>query len=481
MTLTNLISKSQVKSKFNSEFYYPIKSEKSFYRKFNKKIIGLSIFRGKNNKIIICDSNGRYSEISALEHLIDFLTYWKYSSCLCCFNCAKSDFLSIISYLPEDKRNKIYFNQEIEYYNHIIALQGKKHLRLKKIDHKKVYDFYNIYSYVNTEPNATIEIDLGNDIVNTSSNKIKPENQELCDHNIKIIIDRCIDEAFKVKKIAHSYVNNSQPYNLKIINEPQTKNYNEIGTAFDYLLRFKLVAENKLAISNSWIAYKSLKLLNKSEKKKANEILKESEKYYSSFLKNKIISDDLIRSALYLAKLDGLYRGGFGIERINFGINYEDIEDLKHLISGVPEKLFSVKKVCILNPSFGPLSDLVGGADADLFIDNTLIDIKTTKTPEFSRNHFNQLMGYVLLHQLGQNYLNDSSDEYIRNIFGNTKISELENTFLNEKIERIGIYFSRSNYLHTIEIKEIIPEGRITHKYLSWFKQICIDYYNYDI
>ena len=50
----------------------------------------------------------------------------------------------------------------------------------------------------------------------------------------------------------------------------------------------------------------------------------------------------------------------------------------------------------ILNPNFEG-SFAVGGADADLIVDGTLIDIKSTIARKVDRNWLWQLMGYVLL------------------------------------------------------------------------------------
>ncbi|RLJ00615.1 MAG: hypothetical protein DRP08_06425 [Candidatus Aenigmatarchaeota archaeon] len=51
---------------------------------------------------------------------------------------------------------------------------------------------------------------------------------------------------------------------------------------------------------------------------------------------------------------------------------------------------FKPKKICILNPTFGRASELVHGADCDLVIDDTIIDIKTTQETKFRRDYFSQ-------------------------------------------------------------------------------------------
>ena len=70
-------------------------------------------------------------------------------------------------------------------------------------------------------------------------------------------------------------------------------------------------------------------------------------------------------------------------------------------------------KPMIANPTFLGSND-VGGADADLIVDNCLIDIKTTKSRSLDRETAYQLVGYLLL---------DYKNEY--------------------HIERLGFYMSR--------------------------------------
>ena len=117
----------------------------------------------------------------------------------------------------------------------------------------------------------------------------------------------------------------------------------------------------------------------------------------------------------------------------NLGIVEEgDIKDLRNLISLVDLDLFKAKNHCYLNPTFGYGSELVGGADADLIVDDTLIDVKTTKFLSFTQEQYNQLIGYYILSKLGK--INESKDI---------------------PISRIGIYFSRHGILHTISADDI--------------------------
>jgi len=70
---------------------------------------------------------------------------------------------------------------------------------------------------------------------------------------------------------------------------------------------------------------------------------------------------------------------------------------LKPILGWVREALRGAQQA-ILNPEFGQASRLVGGADADLWIDGYLLDIKYVR--KVSRGHIRQLIGYAALARL---------------------------------------------------------------------------------
>jgi len=226
--------------------------------------------------------------------------------------------------------------------------------------------------------------------------------------------------------------------------KPITKNYPLVGTAFDYLFRFYLEQKNPNCVTKGWIAEESVFLLdamrNKHPKwnnemeqasKKMKNFLEESKKSHADFLSKGTLDEKIIRTSVILAQMDVFYRQG--TIPANLGtVERGDIEDLRNLISIVDTDLFRAKKYCFLNPTFGYGSTLVGGADADLIVDDTLIDVKTTKYLSFTRDNFNQLIGYYILSKLG-------------------KINESEDI----PISKMGIYFSRHGVLHTVSAGEI--------------------------
>lgn len=112
-----------------------------------------------------------------------------------------------------------------------------------------------------------------------------------------------------------------------------------------------------------------------------------------------------------------------------------------------------MKDKCFLNPKFGEGSLLVGGADADLIIDDMLIDFKMIKKAGVDRNHFNQLMGYYLLNEIG-----GICD----------KIDETGNKKEKHEINKIGIYSSRYGDLLVYNIDDIFDKSKLDEE-KNWF------------
>lgn len=171
---------------------------------------------------------------------------------------------------------------------------------------------------------------------------------------------------------------------------PLTTSYGWTGTAFDYLLRFYVEKLNPFAKCSPWIAEHSLALLqlgckDRSAVKRARDIVATAKEQHSSYLnikRDEKPGQKLIRAAIDLAQLDLVFRIGLLDLR---PIGSAMVKDLSNLVALLRADDFRAKRSCLLNPIFGSASVLVGGADADLFIDGTLIDIKTTKHLEMGR------------------------------------------------------------------------------------------------
>ena len=255
----------------------------------------------------------------------------------------------------------------------------------------------------------------------------------------------------------------------EMVSIPLTKNYALIGTAFDYLFRFKMEHLNKKHIQSNqkWVATLAHKKMTKwidesndthfyagVHQQKSFERLylielidskmKLSKNLYDSFIDSGILTDELVNSALFLSKMDNYFRSGI-LDPTLEEVNQDDVDDLKNLLNHLDDSLFKSEYRCYLNPTFGEGSKLVGGADADIIVDDLLIDLKTTKTPTFERDYFNQLIGYYTISQIG-------------GIGPNVDL---------KPIKKIGIYFSRYATLWACSLEEIAEQSKF-EEFKNW-------------
>jgi hypothetical protein len=256
---------------------------------------------------------------------------------------------------------------------------------------------------------------------------------------------------------------------------PLTRNFGLIGTAFDYLMRFHLKIYNtdKIIQRDRWIADKAIDALGVWTEfwvkgamhrglpkeqlldainlyKIAGEQLQKAKDIYKKFLSDGQTTDDLLTSALFLAKLDVFHRRPH-IDKTYDCHDGNDITDLRSLIALVDFSKFHVNDKCYVNPCFGEGSRLVGNADADIILDGTLIEIKTTKDLKLKRSDLNQLIGYYVLSLIGG--INDDPSE--------------------KPIRNIGIYFARHGVLWTIPLSELGDDEKF-----KFFKEWFVEYVN---
>ena len=239
-------------------------------------------------------------------------------------------------------------------------------------------------------------------------------------------------------------------FNLKskILCPPRTENYSLIGTAFDYLLRFYLKYNNPSAVTNGWVAELAVEKTKPYPElfEKTEPMLQQAKKVYEKYLKSGELNDELVKATIHLAQLDPIFRAGKVYPNLGV-IDNEDVKDLRCLISNVKLSNFKAEKACLLNPTFCGES-IVGGADADLVIDNSLIDVKTTKDLRLSRDNFNQLIGYYILY----------------------KIAGINQYGEDLEIKRLGVYSSRYGALFTLPTDTILKSVDI-EEFIRWFKK----------
>lgn len=291
----------------------------------------------------------------------------------------------------------------------------------------------------------------------------------------------------RIKEVKEAFASEFEKPKLKldwkIKVPPGTTNYSLVGTAFDYLMRFYLERLNPFAVTEPWVCERAVEVLNLglkdlSELKELEEIqwwgvmsgiksqlgqtkldypklvdmaetiVKEAKMRHSQYVKSGHMTNEVIKTVILMSQLDLIFRGGYLYRNIG-KVDRRDILDLKSMLSIIPKNIFTAKSICLLNPTFGDAGKLIGGADADIVIDNRIIDIKTVKKCEIRRDNFNQIIGYYILGRIGgigENHRVDASD-----------------------IEEIGVYFSRFGKCCLFDVDTIINQDTIS-AFMDWFK-----------
>jgi len=230
---------------------------------------------------------------------------------------------------------------------------------------------------------------------------------------------------------------------------PLTTNYGTVGTGFDYLLRALLergLPAGQVQIS-ALVAGLAPHLSSGRRAAAAARSFELAEQVLRAFVAGELsMGEQLARACLVLAKLEAVFRCGelHYLDSVE-EISQLDIQDLLALSDLVPLEQFTPHMRLILNPGF-QLAHLVGGADADLLLDDTLIEIKTTKIPKLTSAYLYQLVGYLLLSNLG----------------GMTGVGKVP-------IRRLGVYFARHGLLHTFSVADLFSTGGFDDLQL-WFE-----------
>lgn len=202
-----------------------------------------------------------------------------------------------------------------------------------------------------------------------------------------------------------------------------------VGTAYDYLIRYFLI--DKYATLNpscEWIWQTTARYFyDQNEIKEMQDIL----------ISNKLTTKKL-ETLIKIAGLDVVFRSGrtkYFNPDMKFTNNVTDLKQLAETLNILP---FTPKKTLHLNPAFA-VGDQINNnyvhGDVDLIIDDLLIDVKTTKDVKFDDKMWHQLVLYYFMLK-----------------------------FYGLEINKVGIYYSRFNYLFEIDIKNFVNDEQ--------FKQI---------
>lgn len=278
----------------------------------------------------------------------------------------------------------------------------------------------------------------------------------------------------------------SDEYKLEVPNELKNTHQASVsGTAFDYLARFFIGQVVDKGRWNSFLNLNALKgLLNLGFNINPLEYSKLADRYisylsnimefiysdaakvdrlvdkvsneiefkaYQNFL-DKLVKSNykyefdtsyLVAYSVYFAKLEMIYRSKIIPENINelTNLDMEQYNDLAHMCdiffkNFLDSGLITPNSDVVYNPTFGKAGHLVGGADADIYIDGALYDFKSTKTNAYKWQDFGQIISYYLLNEL--TYQKDDGA-----------------TLQKKKINRIALYKSRFGEIEYVDITDI--------------------------
>lgn len=231
-----------------------------------------------------------------------------------------------------------------------------------------------------------------------------------------------------------------------------------VGITFDYLARFMIsqkITNNKNEVISDLVAKQGLYILERNVDKKTNRELKKlydnAISYTSDFISsNQTLTEKLIYNSYFLGKLEQIARCGMMPDKISNVTDLpvsEIVEDLLNLCNVFKteflDKVVNKDSMVIFNPHFGNSSRMVGGADADVFIDGVLYDFKCTKNTGYRGKDIQQIIGYYLFNRINIEQNDDTSKFFI------------DGEIL--KIKSIAIYNARSgqiNYVDTINLDE---------------------------
>lgn len=141
----------------------------------------------------------------------------------------------------------------------------------------------------------------------------------------------------------------------------------------------------------------------------ASRILDGAKSDYRQYLETSIADTQTAAAALSLVDLDVIFCTGdltyFLKTEDGTKPDADDIMDVLNLHGVLTESPTLHQKLSRagsirLNSDFDKAGQLVGGANADITVDDMRIDIKTTKFPKFERKYWKQLCGYCALASL---------------------------------------------------------------------------------
>lgn len=200
----------------------------------------------------------------------------------------------------------------------------------------------------------------------------------------------------------------SLPFSQRGDLAPSAPNPQQIGTAFDYMMRAQVARwlGDPPAVLCPRTAEQGLFQLEGGE-----EVLgvhfEAATDVWEAYIRGKDVSfASLATACWFFAGLENLARSrqarlaaSSQPQALAEGATPEQLADLGRLLALLePHRTaFAGTAKRVYNPDFGDASGLVGGADADMIVDSTLIETKTSPNAGFRWGDVAQVVGYCML------------------------------------------------------------------------------------
>lgn len=229
------------------------------------------------------------------------------------------------------------------------------------------------------------------------------------------------------------------------------RHHSSVGTAFDYLARFRTARDvvrdmpgaDVTVYDTGWAAEDSVRLMERDFRyrqhhKRWSFLVSKARELFDEYVAGGDIPIERVaKCCQFLANVDLLTR--IGDFNPHFDKPREEVHaELLALNAAFdPVRLFRPRKTVILNPVF-IASHLTDGADGDIMVDRTIVDVKTTNDIGYSSAQLRQLAGYAVLHGMGG-------------------VDAGNGTVYAEPVEEVAIYFSRYGLMARWRLDEIFP------------------------
>ncbi|MBZ9714926.1 hypothetical protein [Deinococcus multiflagellatus] len=235
----------------------------------------------------------------------------------------------------------------------------------------------------------------------------------------------------------------THPAPAPMLAPPQGANPGLVGMAFDYAFRFLLegLHPGLVAVKGGLIARQAALDL---EHDRTRAAVDEAAMTLQEVAYGLPFEARHAHAAVVLASYEVVVRTGLFTDLAGV-VPREARQDVLALIRAVPRELFQAQTQLILNPRF-PAASRFGGADADVLLDDLLIEVKATRHLQLDGAYLQQLTGYLVLDRLG-----------------GTVGSALP-------IRRLGVYYARHGVLQILLVKDLYRPGLLP-QLVSWFDE----------